>query len=206
MKSITQDDVISAYRLYAPIYDKLFGVVLEPGRRALSETVCSLRPASILEMGVGTGLTLGRYPSAASVTGIDISPEMLELARRRVARLTDRHIRLQVMDAESLDFPDGTFDCVTLPYVLSVTPSPDRLIAEARRVCRRGGDIVILNHFSGSRFWWLLERAVRPLADRIGFRSDFGYDEQILARDWRVESVRAVNLLGLSKLVVIRNA
>ena len=69
----------------------------------------------------------------------------------------------------------------------------------------RGG-IVILNHFSGSRFWWLLERAVRPLADRIGFRSDFGYDEQILARDWRVESARAVNLLGLSKLVVIRNA
>ncbi len=205
MKSITQDNIISTYRFYAPIYDRLFGAVLEPGRRALSETVCSLRPASILEMGVGTGLTLGRYPAAASVTGIDISPEMLEVARHRVAQLQRRDIRLQAMDAEALDFADGVFDCVTLPYVLSVTPNPDRLIAETRRVCRKGGSIVILNHFSGSHFWWLLERIVRPMADRVGFRSDFSYDEQILARDWQVASVRPVNFLGLSKLVAIRN-
>lgn len=206
MKSITQDNVISTYRLYAPLYDKLFGAILEPGRRALSETVHSLRPATILELGVGTGLTLGRYPSAAAVTGIDISPEMLEVARRRIAQLPGRNIRLHAMNAESLDFPDGAFDCVTLPYVLSVTPNPDRLVAETRRVCRKDGAIVILNHFSGSRFWWLLECAVRPMADRIGFRSDFSYEEQVLARDWLVESVRAVNFLGLSKLVAIRNA
>ena len=104
-----------------------------------------------------------------------------------------------------MDFADGAFDCVTLPYVLSVTPNPDRLIAETRRVCRKGGSIVILNHFSGSHFWWLLERIVRPMADRVGFRSDFSYDEQILARDWQVASVRSVNFLGLSKLVAIRN-
>ena len=60
--------------------------------------------------------------------------------------------------------------------------------------------------FSGSHFWWLLERIVRPMADRVGFRSDFSYDEQILARDWQVASVRSVNFLGLSKLVAIRNA
>ena len=206
MKSITQDNVISTYRFYAPIYDRLFGAVLEPGRRALTETVCSLRPASILEMGVGTGLTLGRCPAASSVTGIDISPEMLEVARHRVTRLQRHDIRLHAMDAEALDFADGAFDCVTLPYVLSVTPNPDRLIAETRRVCRKGGSIVILNHFSGSHFWWLLERIVRPMADRVGFRSDFSYDEQILARDWQVASVRSVNFLGLSKLVAIRNA
>lgn len=204
-KSITQENVISTYRFYAPNYDRLFGAILEPGRRALSDAVCSLRPGSILEMGVGTGLTLGRYPSTANVTGIDISPEMLELARHRVAQMPDRHIRLRAMDAEVLDFPDGSFDCVTLPYVLSVTPNPDRLIAEACRVCRKGGTIVILNHFSGSRFWWLLERLVRPMADRVGFRSDFSYDEQILARGWQVASVQPVNFLGLSKLVTIRN-
>jgi phosphatidylethanolamine/phosphatidyl-N-methylethanolamine N-methyltransferase len=94
---------------------------------------------------------------------------------------------------------------VALPYVLSVTPNPDKLVAEIRRVCRKGGTILILNHFSGSRFWWLLERAVRSLADRIGFRSDFCYKEQILRHDWEVQSVRNVNFLGLSKLVTIKN-
>ena len=131
---------------------------------------------------------------------------MLEVARHRVAQLQRHDIRLHAMDAEALDFADGAFDCVTLPYVLSVTPNPDRLIAETRRVCRKGGSIVILNHFSGSHFWWLLERIVRPMADRVGFRSDFSYDEQILARNWQVASVRSVNFLGLSKLVAIRNA
>jgi len=157
-------------------------------------------------MGVGTGLTLGRYPAAAHVVGVDISHEMLDLARRKISHLPERNIQLHAMNAETLDFPDDSFDCVTLPYVLSVTPDPSRLVAETRRVCRKDGFIVILNHFSGSPFWWLLERAVRPLADRIGFRSDFNFNEQILVHDWQVESVQAVNLLGLSKLIAIRNA
>jgi phosphatidylethanolamine/phosphatidyl-N-methylethanolamine N-methyltransferase len=205
MKSISQDNVIQTYRFYAPLYDSLFGATLEPGRRALSETVHALKPASILEMGVGTGLTLGHYPAAAHVVGVDISHEMLDLARHKVGHLPERDIHLHAMNAETLDFPDDSFDCVTLPYVLSVTPDPGRLVAETRRVCRRDGFIVILNHFSGSPFWWLLERAVRPLADRIGFRSDFNFTEQILVHDWQVESVKAVNLFGLSKLIAIRN-
>jgi len=206
VKSISQDSLIQTYRFYAPIYDTLFGATLEPGRRALSETVHALKPGSILEMGVGTGLTLGRYPAAAHVVGVDISHEMLDLARRKISHLPERNIQLHAMNAETLDFPDDSFDCVTLPYVLSVTPDPSRLVAETRRVCRKDGFIVILNHFSGSPFWWLLERAVRPLADRIGFRSDFNFNEQILVHDWQVESVQAVNLLGLSKLIAIRNA
>jgi phosphatidylethanolamine/phosphatidyl-N-methylethanolamine N-methyltransferase len=92
-----------------------------------------------------------------------------------------------------------------MPYVLSVTPNPARLVAEARRVCRKGGTIFVLNHFSGSRFWWLLERAVRPIASRIGFRSDFSFEEQILKYDWEIGEVSSVNLMGLSRLVEIRN-
>jgi phosphatidylethanolamine/phosphatidyl-N-methylethanolamine N-methyltransferase len=74
-----------------------------------------------------------------------------------------------------------------------------------RRVCRPGGTIFILNHFSGSRFWWVLERAVRALADKVGFRSDFSYEEHILSHDWQVVRLTTVNLFGLSKLVEIRN-
>ncbi len=119
--------------------------------------------------------------------------------------MPERHIDLSVMDAERLSFADNSFDCVTVPYVLSVTPDPERLVSELRRVCRPGGHIIIVNHFSGSRFWWLLEQAVRSIADRIGFRSDFSYEHHILSHDWEILTSRAVNLFGLSKLVVIRN-
>jgi phosphatidylethanolamine/phosphatidyl-N-methylethanolamine N-methyltransferase len=119
--------------------------------------------------------------------------------------MKERNIRLVAMNAEAMDFPDGSFDCIAIPYVLSVTPEPQKLIAEIRRVCRKGGTILILNHFSGSPFWWLLEHAVKSLADHIGFRSDFCFDEQILKHDWEIQSVRKVNFFGLSTLVVIRN-
>lgn len=204
-KKIELEDVVRTYRRYAPVYDRLFGAVLEPGRRNLAAAVTRLRPKSILEVGVGTGLMLCRYPADISVVGVDVSGDMLEIASKRMALEGARQVQLMKMDAETTPFPDGYFDCVTVPYVLSVTPDPDKLIAEIRRVCCKGGSIFILNHFSGSHFWWFLERAVRSIADKIGFRSDFRFDEQILKHDWEVVSVKDVNLLGLSKLVEIRN-
>lgn len=194
------------YERYASVYDRIFGAVLEPGRRALAQAVRELAPASVLEVGVGTGLTLSGYPAQTRVVGIDLSESMLRLARQRSVALPDRRIELHRMDAERMRFDSDSFDCVTLPYVLSVTAQPARLVKEVRRVCRPGGTIFILNHFSGSRFWWALERSVRPFADRVGFRSDFSYEAHVLAHDWQVESVQVVNLLKLSKLVRVRNS
>jgi phosphatidylethanolamine/phosphatidyl-N-methylethanolamine N-methyltransferase len=205
MNPISVDNVVNTYRFYAPLYDRTFGAVLGPGRCAMTQAICALNPSSILEVGVGTGLTLAEYPAASSIVGIDISDEMLNIARQRARQLPGRNIRLAAMNAELMDFPDDSFDCVAVPYVLSVTPHPERLVAEIRRVCRKGGTILILNHFSGSRFWWFLERAVQSLANRIGFRSDFCFNEQIMKYDWEVQSVKKVNFLGLSRLVTIRN-
>lgn len=198
--------VVRTYDRFSGLYDLIFGRVLEPGRQALMQTVQALQPDSVLEVGVGTGLLLPGYPSQSRVVGIDLSPEMLARARNRAARMPGRDITLQLMNAEAMDFPDASFDCVTLPYVLSVTPQPARLVAEIRRVCRPGGTIVLVNHFSGSPFWWLMERAVRSMAEHVGFRSDFRFDEHVLAHDWQVQAVRPVNLFGLSKLVVLRNS
>ncbi len=205
VNSISREHVLRAYRRYAPRYDRLFGAVLDPGRRALSNAVAGLQPASVLEVGVGTGLTLPGYPSSTKVVGIDISPEMLALARARAKRLPNRNIRLELMDAEALTFADDSFDCVTVPYVLSVTPHPRRLVEEIRRVCRADGTIFILNHFSGSPLWWLLERIVQPFPGRVGFRSDFHLAREVSGHDWKVEWMRNVNVLGLSKLIAIRN-
>lgn len=201
----TAGDVVDAYRRYAPLYDWVFGAVLEPGRRALAAAVCRENPGTLLEVGVGTGLLLPHYPAQAKVTGIDLSQAMLDKARQRAGQLPGRDIRLMRSNGETLSFAANAFDCVTLPYVLSVTPDPARLIGEALRVCRAGGSIFVVNHFSGSRTWWLLERLVRPLAARIGFRSDFSLQEQILDHGWQIESIRTVNLFGLSRLIHIRN-
>lgn len=203
---ITQSDVKKTYGFYAPVYDRLFGAILEPGRRALCKETQLMQPATILEIGVGTGLLLDKYPAASHITGIDLSHEMLAIAQQRADALTRNNIHLQAMDAENLEFEDGLFDCVVLPYVLSVTPNPDTLIREARRVCKKGGAIIVLNHFSGSGAWYMLEMLVKNLAERIGFRSEFSYEENILKHDWEVSRLETVNLFGLSKLVVIRNS
>ena len=126
---------------------------------------------------------------------------MLALARARAAQLGKRKIHLEAMDAEHLAYPDNSFDCVVLPYVLSVTPDPAALVREARRVCRQDGAIIIVNHFSGSGTWYLLEKMFGGLAARIGFRSEFSYQNHVLQHDWTVEKMHTVNLFGLSKLV-----
>jgi phosphatidylethanolamine/phosphatidyl-N-methylethanolamine N-methyltransferase len=202
----TERGVVRTYDRFAPLYDRVFGRVLGPGRELMAKVTSAMQPASVLEVGVGTGLTLAGYPATSRVVGIDLSPDMLERARQRAAAMPERDISLHAMNAERMDFPDGSFDCVTVPYVLSVTPHPDRLVQEIRRVCKPDGSILVLNHFSGSRFWWLMERAVRSVADRVGFRADFEYDRHILSHDWQVVAVHQVNLFGLSKLVVLRNS
>lgn len=202
----TEAGVVRTYGRFAPLYDRVFGRVLEPGRRALAEALTTLQPASALEVGVGTGLTLAGYPSACRLVGIDLSPDMLERARRRAGALPGRDITLHAMNAERMDFADDSFDCVTLPYVLSVTPDPARLTAELRRVCKPGGDIFVLNHFSGGNAVWApLERLVSGLAARIGFRSEFPFAPHMQHPDWTVLSVRKVNLLGLTTLVHLKN-
>jgi phosphatidylethanolamine/phosphatidyl-N-methylethanolamine N-methyltransferase len=203
---VNQNNVIRTYKYYAPIYDSLFGRVLEDGRRKMCDVVHSIRPRDLLEVGVGTGLTLGQYPAATNVTGIDLSQEMLDRAAARTLPPRTGGLQLLRMDAEALEFPDDSFDCVVLPYVLSVTPDPRRLVAEVRRVCKPHGHILIVNHFSGSGFWFLFERLASRMAARIGFRSTFDYAEHIEQHGWQVLSARTANPLGLSKVVHICNA
>lgn len=202
---MSEATIARTYGRLAPAYDVLFGRVLEPGRRRMADKVRALRPGSLLEVGVGTGLALESYPTASRIVGIDLSREMLERARHQADRLPAHQITIECMNAECTSFADASFDCVTVPYVLSVTPRPGALVREICRVCKPGGTILVLNHFTGSKFWWLMERACRPAATHVGFRSDFPYEEHILVHDWEVLSSEPVNLFGLSRLVVLKN-
>lgn len=202
---ISKKHIQSTYKAYAPLYDLIFGAILEPGRKALAQEVKNINPEKILEIGVGTGILLDKYPKKSLITGIDISEEMLSIAQKKVNLLSGTKIELINMDAENLAFENNSFDCVVLPYVLSVTPHPEILITEIRRVCKKDGVIIIINHFSGSKFWWLLESLVKNFAKKIGFRSEFSYADHVLAHDWNVIKSYSVNLFGLSKLVMIKN-
>jgi phosphatidylethanolamine/phosphatidyl-N-methylethanolamine N-methyltransferase len=177
------DAVKAAYRRYARIYDVVFGAVLQPGRRAVLEAL-KLRPGDrVLEVGVGTGISLPLYPRDVRITGIDVSHEMLEKARGRVARAKLSNVdALLEMDAESMGFPDASFDKVVAMYVVSVVPRPAKLLEELHRVCRPDGEIFIVNHFhSENPVMGRLERALAGFSSQIGFNPDIDLRELVPA-------------------------
>lgn len=166
----------AAYRRYAPLYDVLFGRFLDRGRHEAVAALSGAPGRRVLEIGVGTGLSLPLYSRQARVTGIDVCPEMLGKARGRVAARGLDHVEALVeMDGQGMSFPDDSFDVVVAMYVLSVTPNPLRLLAEMRRVCRPGGDILVVNRFTSDRpLRRLAEKAAAPLSAAIGFNTDLG--------------------------------
>jgi phosphatidylethanolamine/phosphatidyl-N-methylethanolamine N-methyltransferase len=196
-------DTIRTYRLFSGSYDFVFGPVFHPGRKA-AVRIANNRPGQrILEVGVGTGLSLPHFRSDSQVTGIDVSAEMLERARRRTARLGLAHVAgLHVMDAEHLEFADDSFDAVLALYVASVVPNPAQFAAEMRRVCIPGGTIVVVNHFaSDNRAARFFEARLARLARHIGFHPDFSFEQ--FRRDSRlsIREVRPSNLFGYWKLL-----
>ncbi len=135
------------YYEYSHLYDLLFRRVFYP-RIAKVVRSLDLEPgARVLELGVGTGLSLEAYPAHCQVTGIDLAPDMLERAQDKVNRNGWRHVKLEQGDALHLKFPADSFDYVMAFHVVSVVPDPRRMMAEAQRVCRPGGIITIINHF-----------------------------------------------------------
>jgi phosphatidylethanolamine/phosphatidyl-N-methylethanolamine N-methyltransferase len=195
--------VKTAYRRYARIYDAVFGPVLQPGRRALLERL-ELRPGErVLEVGVGTGLSLPLYPRSVRITGIDVSREMLQKARERVARRRLENVdALLEMDAEHMSFPEASFDKVVAMYVVSVVARPAKLLEELHRVCKPHGEIFIVNHFrSDNRFLGAVEKALSGFSSQLGFHPDFDLREVL--PDFQAGDVSRVNLF--QKVVRLRN-
>jgi len=146
--------VEEAYARWAPIYDLVFALVMRPGRKALAAATSRLAGAAprVLDVGVGTGLELPMFASSLRLTGIDLSMPMLQRARQRVGTAGLHNVEgLLVMDAMRLAFPDGSFDAVVAPYVLTVVPDPQACLDEWLRVLRPGGEIILVNHFGAEK-------------------------------------------------------
>ena len=166
-----------AYARWAPVYDLVFGAVFDRGRQAAIAAADRVG-GRILEVGVGTGISLPGYSSQNRIIGIDLSEAMLRKARQRVAELSLTNVaQLEVMDAEHLSFPDASFDVVVANHVISTVPNPEAALDECARMLRPGGEMILLSRIgadAGVRH--LIELLLQPVVRRLGWRSEFPWD------------------------------
>jgi len=194
------------YSELSQFYDVVFGRVFFP---RISRVVRSLgiEPgAKVLELGVGTGMSLGAYPAHCKVTGIDLAPDMLERAQERIDRFGWSHATVEQGDALNLRFPDNSFDYVMAFHVISVVPDPLRMLEEAQRVCKPGGVLVIINHFrSPHPMIARLQRTIDPITRRLGWTTLRLFDV-LGPAPLQVEQQWKTSRRSLFTIVVARNA
>jgi phosphatidylethanolamine/phosphatidyl-N-methylethanolamine N-methyltransferase len=187
-----REQVAEAYGRWAPVYDLVFGPVFRQGRRAAVRAAEAVG-GRVLEVGVGTGLSLSDYGKNMSVVGIDISEPMLDKARKRVETQHLTNVEaLEVMDAEHLAVPDSSFDVVVAQYVVTAIPNPEKALDEFVRVVRPGGEIIVTTRIGAETgLRGTLEKWLMPLTTRLGFRTEFSWSRY---ESWAAGS-RTVRLL-----------
>jgi phosphatidylethanolamine/phosphatidyl-N-methylethanolamine N-methyltransferase len=171
---LNKNTVARAYARWAPVYDLVFGEVFKRARLA-AIAAAERTGGRILEVGVGTGISLPYYSTANRLAGVDLSEPMLRKARARVRELGLRHVEgLAVMDAEKMAFPDDSFDVIVAQYVITTVPNPEATLDEFARVLKPGGEIVLITRVgadAGPRR--LLEQWFAPLTHQLGWRLQF---------------------------------
>jgi phosphatidylethanolamine/phosphatidyl-N-methylethanolamine N-methyltransferase len=203
------ESVAQAYGRWAPVYDFVFGPVFRKGRRAAVEVADNIG-GRILEVGIGTGLSLPDYKRNNRVVGIDISEPMLEKARERVERQGLRHVEaIEVGDAEQLDFPDASFDVIVAQYVVTAIPDPERALNEFVRVVRPGGEIILTTRIGaegGLRA--AIEGVLMPVTSRLGWRTEFSWEryERWMASSPSVKLIEKRALPPLGHFYLVRIA
>jgi len=194
--------VEKTYSRWSNIYDLFWGKLLHPGQKIAIE-VMDIQPGDrILEVGVGTGLSLPLYPDYCQIVGIDLSGEMLKKAQKKIEKYDLQHVTIEKMDASNMSFADGSFDTVIAAYVVSVVPDPVKVVLEMKRVCKKGGKIIFLNHFkSRNKFLARFEEAISPLCDKIGFKTDLDLEKLLAITNLRINYRRKINLFKYWQLV-----
>lgn len=195
---LDETSIRKVYKRWAPIYDNTFGRFTTEGRRHAVEII-NQRSGRVLEVGVGTGLSLQYYSPRMDIVGIDLSPEMLDKAREKVAEEgLDNVTGLHEMDAGDLKFADGSFDTVVAMYTLTVVPDPVKVMRELERVCKVGGQVVLVNHFSqddGVRGW--VERRMAPFGDKLGWHPVFDVSRVMVCENLKLVDRQALRPWGL---------
>ena len=197
---------IRAYKRWAAFYDTVYTKLLAVARRE-AVTAAVTCGSEILEVGVGTGLSLPEYPADARISGCDLSAPMLAKAFEKIAAHGLTNVRgLSVMDACHLGFADGKFDAVVAQFLLTLVPDPEQALGEFARVLKPGGEIIIANHIGAeSGPMAHFEKAVAPIARKLGWRAELPLQR---IRDWAAnngfEMISAQKVKPLGYFMVIR--
>lgn len=203
---MTLENVERIYSSYSGVYDLFFDTILKPGRKRAIAAM-QLRPGCrVLEVGVGTGLSLPMYPAGCRITGIDISQAMLDRAHGKLAGMPASRrssFELLRMSAEQLALEDGAFHRVLLPYVISCVDRPDQVVREVHRVCAPDGRVLFLNHFaSRKRLMAWTEQRLTPLSRHLGFVLDMPLEVITRTGLFDIERIERVNYPGFWTLAV----
>jgi phosphatidylethanolamine/phosphatidyl-N-methylethanolamine N-methyltransferase len=194
------------YSEYALLYDKTFGKIFYDRLKQVIDSLNIPPGAKVLELGAGTGTSFPAYPRHCEVIGIDLAADMLAQARAKIAKNIWSHLHVMEMDAQNLNFADNSFDYVTAFHTVTVVPDPIRMLAEAKRVCRPGGKIVIVNHFTTDLpIIGPLTEALDPVTRRLGWRTKLRLEPFLEATDFNVEEIYKISKLSLYTVVVGAN-
>jgi len=191
------------YSEFAPLYDRVFGKIFYSRLERVIEDLHIPRGAKVLEVGAGTGTSFPAYPTHCQVTGIDLAPDMLTRARQKIAENGWTHIKVLEMNALALNFPDNSFDFVMAFHVVTVVPDPVAMINEAQRVCKPGGKIVIVNHFTSDvPVLGSVTRSLDPLTRWLGWRTDLKLKAFIETTNLTVERIYKISKASLYTVLV----
>lgn len=191
-----------SYGLIAPLYDLVIERPMREARRRSLRALPADAPGRVLVSGVGTGLDLPLLPKLHRYVALDFSPAMLKHAVPRGAGL---EIDFVLGDSMSLPFADASLDCVVLHLIVAVVPEPERCLAEAARVLRPGGTVVVFDKFLRQQQHAWLRRALNPLTRRFATRMDVVFEDALRAApSLRVVSDEPAMAGGWFRSIVLR--
>lgn len=170
-------EIQKIYSRYSRFYDIIFAQFFCPRIRLGLEKIGIQRSDRIIEVGVGTGISLSMYPESCNVVGIDITRRMLERAKAKKEKFGLNHVELFEMDGENICFNDDSFDHAVLPFIVSVVPNLMGLMSEIKRVTKNGGKIIIINHFCTKySFLSKMEEMLSPFFMKLGWKTGLTID------------------------------
>lgn len=201
------ESVQKVYNNYAGIYDVLFGMISETGRMSAIKHLQLSHGHKVLEVGVGTGLSLPFFPSHCNVVGIDLSENMLTRAKKKVKSKGLSHIAIERMDASKMSFADNSFDAVFAAYLITAVPDPWSVLSEIKRVCKKNELIVVVNHFkSSNKLVSSIEKSISPFCSKhLGFRTDLCISFMLNDPELKLIERRRLSPVSLWEIAVFRN-
>ncbi len=194
--------ITDIYSIYSHFYDSFFGRIFQPGRQIANELMDVQPGEKILEVGVGTGISLPFYSKNAEVVGIDISQDMIKQAEKRKQELSLSNIRLSIMDATRMAFRDGLFDKAIAAHSITAVPEPVETLKEMKRVCKRNAEFFFLNYTgSNNKLIAMFEKAISPIRNKLGLGKTIDLEELLHSASFEIVFKDRVNIFKLCQII-----